>query len=131
MFVNIFHIFLHKHIDVISFIRFNTSIFYDMDPTRISTQVSVKHCSLCQGDTEYYCYDCQQDLCIQCKKLHIIDLSTKHHFVTSYTEKRIYPPKPVKQDPKQIISARPQDHDNHESCVMPFTEYKLKSIPPV
>nr|XP_022288002.1 uncharacterized protein LOC111100419 [Crassostrea virginica]XP_022288004.1 uncharacterized protein LOC111100419 [Crassostrea virginica]XP_022288005.1 uncharacterized protein LOC111100419 [Crassostrea virginica]XP_022288006.1 uncharacterized protein LOC111100419 [Crassostrea virginica] len=81
-----------------------------MDPTRISTQVSVKHCSLCQGDTEYYCYKCQQDLCIQCKKLHVVDLSTKHHLVTSFAEKRKYPRKPVKSsqsgDPKQVISAR-------------------------
>nr|XP_022291308.1 uncharacterized protein LOC111102736 [Crassostrea virginica]XP_022291309.1 uncharacterized protein LOC111102736 [Crassostrea virginica] len=119
-----------------------------MDSTRICTQVSVKHCSLCQGDTEYYCYKCQQDLCIQCRKLHVIDLSTKHHIVTSYTEKMKYPPKPVKssqsQDPKQVISARSQnpkqvkrwlsgdtkqvisaqsqDHDNHEP---------KKFIPPV
>ncbi|XP_078327780.1 uncharacterized protein LOC111117144 [Crassostrea virginica] len=107
-----------------------------MDSTRISTQVSVKHCSLCQGDTEYYCYKCRQDLCFQCKKLHVIDLSTKHHIVTSYTEKMKYPPKPVKtlksQDPKQVISARSQDSNNHEMCVMPFTEYKPhKFIPPV
>ncbi|XP_078327689.1 uncharacterized protein LOC111117750 isoform X4 [Crassostrea virginica] len=107
-----------------------------MDPTRISTQVSVKHCSLCQGDTEYYCYGCRQDLCLQCKKLHFVDLSTKHHIVTSYTEKMKYPPKPVKilqsQDPKQVISARSQDPDNHEACVMPFIEYKPhKFIPPV
>nr|XP_022312626.1 uncharacterized protein LOC111117735 isoform X2 [Crassostrea virginica] len=108
----------------------------DMDPTRISTQVSVKHCALCQGDTEYYCYGCRQDLCIQCKKLHVIDLSSKHHIVTSYTEKMKYPPKPVKssqsQDPKQVISARSQYPDNQEPCVMPFTEYKPhKFIPPV
>nr|XP_022291723.1 uncharacterized protein LOC111103020 [Crassostrea virginica]XP_022291724.1 uncharacterized protein LOC111103020 [Crassostrea virginica] len=107
-----------------------------MDPTRISTQVNVKHCSLCQGDTEYYCYKCRQDLCIQCKKLHVIDLSTKHHKVTSYTEKMKYPPKPVKssqsQDPKQVISARSQDPYNHEPCVIHFTEYKPhKFIPPV
>ncbi|XP_078321502.1 uncharacterized protein LOC111117751 [Crassostrea virginica] len=129
-----------------------------MESTRISTQVSVKHCSLCQGDTEYYCYKCQQDLCIQCKKLHVIDLSTKHHIVTSYTEKMKYPPKPVKssqsQDPKQVISARSQNPkqvkrwlsgdtkqvisaqyqnpDEHEPCIIPFTEYKPhKFLPPV
>ena len=107
-----------------------------MNPTRISTQVSVKHCSLCQGDTEYYCYKCRQDLCFQCKKLHVIDLSTKHHIVTSYTEKMKYPLKPVKtlksQDPKQVISARSQDPDNHEPCVMHFIEYKPHTfIPPV
>ena len=107
-----------------------------MESTGISTQVNVKHCSLCQGNTEYYCYGCQQDLCIQCKKLHVIDLSTKHHTVTSYTEKMKYPPKQVKssqsQDPKQVISARSQDPYNHEPCVIPFTEYKPhKFIPPV
>nr|XP_022290141.1 uncharacterized protein LOC111101817 [Crassostrea virginica] len=127
-----------------------------MDPTRISTQVSVKHCSLCQGDTEYYCYKCQQDLCIQCKKLHVIDLSTKHHTVTSYTEKMKYPPKQVKSsqsgdpkqvisaryqnfkqikrwrsgDPKQVISARSQDPDNHEPCVMPFIGLRARKFQP-
>nr|XP_022287633.1 uncharacterized protein LOC111100242 [Crassostrea virginica]XP_022287634.1 uncharacterized protein LOC111100242 [Crassostrea virginica]XP_022287635.1 uncharacterized protein LOC111100242 [Crassostrea virginica] len=106
-----------------------------MDPTRISTQVSVKYCSLCQGDTEYYCYKCQQDLCIQCKKLHVVDLSTKHHTVTSYTEKMKYPRKQVKSsqsgDPKQVISARSQDPE-HEPCVMPFIGHRpRKSQPPV
>ncbi|XP_078341859.1 uncharacterized protein LOC111101543 isoform X1 [Crassostrea virginica] len=105
-----------------------------MDPTRISTQVSVKHCSLCQEDTEYYCYKCQQDLCIQCKKLHVIDLSTKHHTVTSYTEKMKYPPKQVKSsqsgDPKQVISARSQDPDNHEPCVMPFIGLRPRKFQP-
>nr|XP_022303443.1 uncharacterized protein LOC111110995 [Crassostrea virginica] len=126
-----------------------------MDPTRIITQVNVKHCSLCQGDTEYYCYKCQQDLCIQCKKLHVIDLSSKHHTVTSYAEKMKYPPKQVKRlqspdpkqvisaqyqhskqkkrwhsgDSKQVISARSQDPE-HETCVMPFTEHKPRTFQP-
>ena len=86
-----------------------------MEATRISTQVSVKHCSLCQGDTEYYCYGCRQDLCIQCKKLHVIDLSTKNHEVTRYIERMKYPPKDESEesgDPdsrdssKQVKSAR-------------------------
>nr|XP_022289267.1 uncharacterized protein LOC111101190 [Crassostrea virginica]XP_022289268.1 uncharacterized protein LOC111101190 [Crassostrea virginica]XP_022289269.1 uncharacterized protein LOC111101190 [Crassostrea virginica]XP_022289270.1 uncharacterized protein LOC111101190 [Crassostrea virginica]XP_022289271.1 uncharacterized protein LOC111101190 [Crassostrea virginica]XP_022289272.1 uncharacterized protein LOC111101190 [Crassostrea virginica] len=107
-----------------------------MDSTRISTQVSVKHCSLCQGDTEYYCYKCQQDLCIQCKKLHVIDLSTKHHTVTSYAEKMKYPPKQVKSsqsgDPKQVISARSQDSDtcNHGPCVMPSIGHRPRKFQP-
>ncbi|XP_078311701.1 uncharacterized protein LOC111100413 isoform X1 [Crassostrea virginica] len=107
-----------------------------MDFTRISTQVSVKHCSLCQGDTEYYCYKCQQDLCIQCKKLHVVDLGTKHHTVTSYTEKMKYPPKQLKSsqsgNPKQVISARSQNPDNHEPCEMPLIGHgPRKSQPPV
>ncbi|XP_078312228.1 uncharacterized protein LOC111133281 [Crassostrea virginica] len=86
-----------------------------MEGTRISTQVSVKHCSLCQGDTEYYCYGCRQDLCIQCKELHVIDISTKNHEVTRYIERMKYPPKDESEesgDPdsrdssKQVKSAR-------------------------
>ncbi|XP_078312217.1 uncharacterized protein LOC111133292 isoform X3 [Crassostrea virginica] len=86
-----------------------------MEATRISTQVSVKHCSLCQGDTEYCCYGCRQDLCIQCKELHVIDLSTKNHEVTRYIERMKYPPKDESEesgDPdnrdssKQVKSAR-------------------------
>ena len=136
IFVNVFHIFLHNNIDAISFFRFNTSILCDMESTRICTQVSVKHCSLCQGDTEYYCYKFQQDLCIQCKKLHLIDLDTKQNTVTSYTEKMKFPPTPVKslqsQDPKQVMSAQSQDPDNHGPCLIPLTEYRPHEfLPPV
>ncbi|XP_078311652.1 uncharacterized protein LOC111135303 isoform X2 [Crassostrea virginica] len=91
------------------------SILYNMESTRISTQIRVKQCSLCQGDTEYYCYGCRQDLCIQCKKLHVIDLSTKNHEVTRYIERMKYPPKDEREESgdldgrdssKQVKSAR-------------------------
>lgn len=49
--------------------------------------VSVKLCSLCQRDTEYYCNSCQKDLCLVCKKIHVIDLDTKDHFVVFYRGK--------------------------------------------
>nr|XP_022337243.1 uncharacterized protein LOC111133287 isoform X2 [Crassostrea virginica] len=90
------------------------------EATRISTQVSVKHCSLCQGDTGYYCYGCRQDLCIQCKELHVIDLSTKNHEVTCYIERMKYPPKDESEesgDPdsrdssKQVKSARSRNSE--------------------
>ena len=112
-----------------------------MDSKIISTQVSVKHCSLCQGDTEYYCYGCRQDLCIQCKKLHVIDLSTKNHKVTSYVEKMKYPPKIIvrskdpfqvkpgrSEDQKQVVCSVFQDYNNLEACGIsmcdPCLEYK-------
>ena len=46
-----------------------------------------------------------------------------------------YPPKQVNSsqsgDPKQVISARTQDPDNHEQCVMPFIGHRpRKSQPP-
>ena len=43
--------------------------------------------------------------------------------------KLLYPLKQVKslqsQDPKQVISARSQDPDNYEQCVMPVIEHKF------
>ena len=114
-----------------------------MDSTRISTQVNVKHCSLCQEDTEYYCFNCQLDICNQCRNFHVIYLHTKKHIVTSYAEK--YPPKRARShheqvinawsqvkrwisgDPKQAISVRYQD--NHEPCVTPSRPHQF--LPPV
>ena len=89
-----------------SFIRFKTPL---MDRIRINTHVSVKQCSLCQGDTEYYCFQCQQGICNQCKKTHVIDLRTKDHHVTSYLERNKYPPKKV------TCSTRPGEPSNNES----------------
>lgn len=52
-----------------------------------SSVVSVKHCSLCSGTTEYYCHSCLYDLCRQCKETHVVCLDTKHHDVTIYRGK--------------------------------------------
>lgn len=87
-----------------------------MDRIRINTHVSVKQCFLCHGDTEYYCFQCHQDLCNQCKNIHVIALSTKNHNVTRYLEKTKYPQ-------KTVISTQTQDSDNCESssvfCLSP------------
>ena len=76
------------------------------DPCRISTQLSIRHCSLCQGNTEYYCLGCHQDLCIQCKETHVIDLSTKGHKILSYLEKKKYQPK-LEQSADQDVFRSP------------------------
>ncbi|XP_078311371.1 uncharacterized protein LOC111133290 [Crassostrea virginica] len=96
-----------------------------MESTRISTQVSVKHCSLCQGDTEYYCYGCRQDLCIQCKELHVIDLSTENHEVTRYIERMKYPPKdeseesgdPDSRDSSKQVKSERSGNSEQVMCV--------------
>lgn len=49
--------------------------------------MSVKQCSICQEETEYYCSSCQNDLCRHCKTAHVIDLYTRHHIVTTYRAK--------------------------------------------
>nr|XP_022290358.1 uncharacterized protein LOC111101995 [Crassostrea virginica] len=111
-----------------------------MDPTRISTHVTVRHCSLCQRDTKYYCYGCQQDLCLQCKKItrhrsqYKIPRSNKLRRENKKPTKKVkrnsarfLDPKQVKRfrcgDSKQVISARSLDPDNHEPCLIPLTEH--------
>ena len=58
-----------------------------MDDNRISSKVSIKHCSLCPGTTEYYCHDCEDDLCRPCKEMHVDILDIKYHKVTLYSGK--------------------------------------------
>ena len=55
----------------------------------ISTKVNVKQCSLCQGDTEYHCRTCGQNLCPTCKNKHNLRLDTKrkHHNPILYRAK--------------------------------------------
>ncbi|XP_078311661.1 uncharacterized protein LOC111135302 isoform X3 [Crassostrea virginica] len=101
-----------------------------MESTKFSTQVSVKHCSLCQGDTEYYCYGCRQDLCIQCKKLHVIDLSTKNHEVTRYIERMKYPPNDESArsgNSEQVMSVRSRDPVHLPVCLPPSEQRRQYS----
>ena len=59
----------------------------------LSTQYKVRHCSQCQGDTEFYCLTCKHDLCLLCKERHVMDLHTNHHDVVIYREKFSYIPR--------------------------------------
>ena len=58
-----------------------------MQTYRISSQVSIKHWSICPGTTEYYCHDCKGDLCTPCKEMHVDILDIKYHNVTVYRGK--------------------------------------------
>ena len=58
-----------------------------VEAQRVSSQVSIKHCSFCQGTTEYYCHDCKADLCRLCKEAHVDILDIKYHNVTVYSRK--------------------------------------------
>ena len=49
--------------------------------------MSVKQCSTCQKETEYYCSSFQNDLCPHCITAHVIALDTRHHIVTTYRAK--------------------------------------------
>ncbi|XP_056003839.1 uncharacterized protein LOC130046480 [Ostrea edulis] len=64
-----------------------------MDTLGLGTQLKVRQCSQCQGDTEFYCNTCKRDLCLQCKEKHVIDLHTKNHDVVIYREKFNYIPR--------------------------------------
>ena len=54
---------------------------------RVSSHVNIKHCSLCPGTTEYYCHDCECDLCRPCKEIHVDILDIKRHNVSIYGRK--------------------------------------------
>ena len=58
-----------------------------IDANRISSQVKIKHCSLCPGTTEYYCHDCKGDLCRPCEEMQVDILDIKYHNVTLYRGK--------------------------------------------
>nr|XP_022306738.1 uncharacterized protein LOC111113062 isoform X2 [Crassostrea virginica] len=46
--------------------------------------MNIKLCSRCPGNTEYYCLYCKNELCLQCKETHAINLDTKDHIVILY-----------------------------------------------
>ncbi|XP_062611194.1 uncharacterized protein LOC134273041 [Saccostrea cucullata] len=55
-----------------------------MDTLGYNNQCKVRQCSQCQGDTEFYCYMCQLDLCLQCKERHVTKSETKYHKIVFY-----------------------------------------------
>ena len=58
-----------------------------VETTQINSQVSIKHCSLCPGTTEYYCHDCKSDLCRPFKEMHVDMLDIKRHSTSIYSRK--------------------------------------------
>lgn len=48
----------------------------------------IHKCSLCPGDTSFFCEPCRRDLCQLCKVKHVQDLETKDHNVMTYCEKK-------------------------------------------
>lgn len=47
----------------------------------------IHQCSLCPGDTAFFCESCGIDVCPLCKVNHVQDLRTKDHNVMTYREK--------------------------------------------
>ena len=62
-----------------------------MNPIETNAIFIVKYCSVCQRMVEYYCHNCKQDLCSNCKDNHISDLNIVNHVVTMYREKYKHP----------------------------------------
>ncbi|XP_062578119.1 uncharacterized protein LOC134240015 [Saccostrea cucullata] len=52
-----------------------------------SRQCMVQTCTVCNGDTEFYCKTCESNLCLQCKERHNSYLDTVCHDVVIYREK--------------------------------------------
>ena len=87
-----------------------------MTSKNISSHVNLSHCSLCQGDTEYYCLTCEQNLCPACKTKHSIHLDTKEHDIRLYKYKNIilHTREPCEKHPSQ-------DYERYcDDCALPF-----------
>lgn len=55
--------------------------------TFLHQQYRVHQCSKCSGDTEYFCFTCLCDLCLQCKEKHLKYFKTRGHNVVIFREK--------------------------------------------
>nr|XP_022306259.1 uncharacterized protein LOC111112774 isoform X3 [Crassostrea virginica] len=87
-----------------------------MTSKKINSHVNLSHCSRCQGDTEYYCLTCEQNLCPACKIKHSINLDTKEHDTRLYKYKNTIPRtrEPCKNHPNQ-------DYEMYcKKCDIPF-----------
>ena len=87
-----------------------------MTSKNISCHVNLSHCSLCQGDTEYYCLTCDKNLCPACKMNHSLNLDTKEHDIRLYKYKNTIPRtrEPCKNHPNQ-------DYEMYcKKCDIPF-----------
>ena len=99
-----------------------------MTTKNISSHVNVNHCCQCQGDTEYYCLTCEQNLCPACKTKHSISLNTKEHDVRLYKFKnRIrYARELCENHPSQVYELY------CDVCALPFcvdcTEHKDHNV---
>lgn len=56
-----------------------------------NTPYTVRPCSQCSMDAEYFCVSCPCDLCIQCKRKHVQSFKTIDHLVV-FREKYFYMP---------------------------------------
>ena len=83
--------FFHSFLPGCGLLKSRSGILQPMDSLVLTSHITVKCCSVCQGEVEYYCQDCKLDLCYKCRENHFIDLNTVHHYVTLYREKFIHP----------------------------------------
>lgn len=58
-----------------------------MDVLHAYAQCKLRHCSQCEGVTEYHCKECAIDICALCKEKHNLDLDTKNHEVKIFQAK--------------------------------------------
>ena len=101
-----------------------------MDSGNGNTLVTVKHCSLCPGCTEYHCLTCGWDLCSSCKRIHNINWDSKHHKVLLYKYKKNNPfPKPeVCKSPPQQVYRKFCEHCDAPVCFIYTKQQPYNSI---
>lgn len=77
-------------ISYLNFIYFEVTVVNIMDICEnLRLLYRIRHCSRCQGNTEFFCKECKSELCSMCKEKHCIDLDSKDHEVVVYRNKSI------------------------------------------
>lgn len=84
MVIDEYNVLSFQNIIIYSFL--DSRIFDFMEPPRLTSQCRARHCSICQGDTEFNCETCKLKLCFSCKERHVVDVNTKMHRVIIYRE---------------------------------------------
>lgn len=67
------------------FLYFQVCAFHIMESK--TSQCRVRHCSLCPGDTQFFCLTCTKNFCPLCKENHVYDFETDDHIVVLFHEK--------------------------------------------
>lgn len=67
------------------FLFFQVCAFHIMESK--TSQCRVRHCSLCPGDTQFFCLTCTKNFCPLCKENHVYDFETDDHIVVLFHEK--------------------------------------------
>ncbi|XP_061197564.1 uncharacterized protein LOC133205715 [Saccostrea echinata] len=92
-----------------------------MDDASFNSAQHFVLCTICDGNAEFHCNSCHDDLCQICKKGHLRSNATKLHEIVSYTKKgeekdppeEVYESKDVKKETTSLTKTSPANSDSN------------------